>query len=400
MRVILLMIIFALNHHANSQVQITKMQNFIDIRKEIHSLAENSGQEIQTSKYVKDILKQLGVIKFHDDFSMHSFIAEIDSREPGPVILFRSELDALPIQENNSFLHVSKNPGVSHKCGHDGHTTILIQLAAALMAKPLKNGKVLLFFQSAEENGAGAKAAVESGIFRQFNIDYVFACHNWPGLPMGKIVAKEGPITASVESLVVELTGRTSHASQPEQGINPALATAELISYFDSLNLPDKSSDRFFLATPIHIFMGEKAYGTSAGKASIGYTLRTWDNQYLKIIKSKIEEKLTQTAQKHQLQLNIKWTESFYANTNNKDAVQIIKDAAKANQIEYEDITAPFEGGEDFGYITDQYKGAMFMIGSGEKCPPLHSDTYDFPDQLLETGSKMFLSLIKIINGG
>ena len=375
-----------------------KNMTFSEHRQLLHSMAELSGKEAKTSRYLRQLLTEMGVTKLHHGFAQESFIAEIDSKKPGPVILLRSELDALPIKEINSFKYRSKVAGVSHKCGHDGHSATLIKVAHDLMKEPLKKGKVLLFFQSAEENGQGAKAAVDSGIFDQFGIDYVFAYHNWPGLPLGSIIGKSGPITASVESIVLDLKGATSHASQPDLGRNPALATAELINYFHSLNQKDKNSDQFFITTPVHIDLGEKAYGISAGHASIGYTIRTWTNDYMQKQKKNITEAASQITTKHRLDLKISWLESFFANINHEDAIHLIRIAADEHKYKYDQVNTPFEGGEDFGYITNKYKGAMFMIGAGENCPPLHSEDYDFPDELIDIGANMFLSLIRKIS--
>ena len=369
------------------------MTTALEFRRHIHANPELSTFEKNTSEYIVTELKKLGVSKLYQGFSMHSILAEIDGNEAGPTILFRCELDALPIQEDNSFAYRSTKDGVSHKCGHDGHAASMFRFAQKLMEKPLKKGKILLFFQSAEEIGAGAKDAIESGIFKQLKIDYAFAFHNFAGFPMGVIIAKKGLFTPCVESGVFELTGKISHAAEPAKGINPALAIAEIVQYFDSLNNPDKASENFFVATPIHIGMGEKAYGTSAGKASIGYTFRTWENDKFDTMKNQIENKVAEIAKKHKLEWTSNWLETFNANKNNPEAYTEIKNAAKAQKFELVDLEKPFEFGEDFGLFTKKYKGAMFGIGSGINQPPLHSSTFDFPDELLEVSSSMFYQI-------
>jgi amidohydrolase len=273
----------------------------------------------------------------------------------------------------------------------------MFRFAQKLMEIPLKKGKILLFFQSAEEIGAGAKAAIESGIFKQFPIDYAFAFHNFPGFPMGEIIVKKGLFTPCVESGIFELIGKTSHAAEPSKGINPALAIAEIIQYFDSLNNPDKTSTNFFVATPIHIEMGEKAYGTSAGKATIGYTFRNWENEKFDAMKAKIIQKVDEVSNKYKLEFSANWIESFNANNNNATAYNEVKIAAKTQKFDLLDLEKPFEFGEDFGLFTKKYKGAMFGIGSGINQAPLHSSKFDFPDELLEIGSSMFYQMSKQI---
>ncbi|CAH0997880.1 N-acetylcysteine deacetylase [Emticicia aquatica] len=373
------------------------MTTAIEFRRHIHANPELSTGEKKTSDYVVSELKKLGIKKIHHGFSMHSILAEIDGNESGPTILFRCELDALPIQEESNFAHRSTIEEVSHQCGHDGHAATMFRFAQKLMEIPLKKGKILLFFQSAEEIGSGAKAAIESGIFKQFPIDYAFAFHNFPGFPMGEIIVKKGLFTPCVESGIFELIGKTSHAAEPSKGINPALAIAEIIQYFDSLNNPDKTSTDFFVATPIHIEMGEKAYGTSAGKATIGYTFRNWENEKFDAMKAKIIQKVDEVSNKYKLEFSANWIESFNANNNNATAYNEVKIAAKTQKFDLLDLEKPFEFGEDFGLFTKKYKGAMFGIGSGINQAPLHSSKFDFPDELLEIGSSMFYQMSKQI---
>lgn len=374
------------------------MTTATEFRQYIHANPELSAVEKNTSNYVVTELKKLGINKIHQGFSMHSILAEVDGIESGPTLLFRCELDALPIQEDNDSAYRSTKEGISHKCGHDGHAATMFRFAQKLMEKPLKKGKILLFFQSAEEIGAGAKDAIESGIFKQFKIDYVFAYHNFAGFPLGEIIAKKGLFTPCVESGVFELIGKTSHAAEPSKGINPALAIAEIVQFFDSLNNPDKASTDFFVATPIHIEMGEKAYGTSAGKASIGYTFRSWENEKFDSMKAQISQKVEEVSKKYKLEFSTNWLETFNANNNNATAYNEIKKAAKAQKLALLDLENPFEFGEDFGLFTKKYKGAMFGIGSGVNQPPLHSSKFDFPDELIEIGSAMFYQIAEQID--
>jgi amidohydrolase len=369
------------------------MNSIFDFRKHIHANPELSGLEKNTSLYVIKALKKLGITTIYQDFSMFSLIAEIYGKEAGSTILFRCELDALPIQEVNDLSYRSIFEGISHKCGHDGHLATMLRFAQILIENPISKGKILLFFQSAEETGAGARGAIESGIFDQFSIDYAFALHNIPSFPMGAILAKEHLFTPCVESGIFELFGETSHASEPQKGINPALAIAEIITYFDTLMVADKSSESYFLCTPIHINMGEKAYGTSAGNATVGYTFRTWENEKFDIIKGQIVHSVTQIAKKYDLGLTTKWVETFNANTNHPEAYQQIKNATQLLNLELIELEKPFEFGEDFGLFTKKYKGAMFGIGSGENQPPLHNAAFDFPDELIEIGSSMFFKI-------
>ena len=373
------------------------MIDTIQIRHELHAHPELSGHEVWTSDFIVKQLQKLGVSKIHTGFSQQSIVAEIDGQKAGMTLLFRCELDALPIQEANSFAHRSSQQGISHKCGHDGHSASMLAFAQKLVVNPPKSGKILLFFQSAEETGAGAKAAIESRFFQQYSIDYAFAYHNLPSFPMGTVLCKAGVFTPSVESFCLKLIGKNCHASQPANGINPANAIAAFIQFMNQFHQPDKTQADYFVVTPIHINMGEKAYGTSAGDAEIGYTIRTWDKPILEQHKQQIVQKIEEICKKERLSFNISWFESFMSNNNHPLAFDHIRSAATQNNVPFIDIDQPFDFGEDFGLFTDMYKGAMFGIGSGENCPALHTEDYDFPDALIDIGSDMFYQLSKIL---
>lgn len=371
------------------------MDDLIKIRKYLHQNPEISNREIQTAKFIVEQLNKFGVEKIHSGFSQNSLIAEVSPHSEGKTILFRCELDALPIEEKNEFDYSSKVDGVSHKCGHDGHMTIMLGLAKALLKNQPEHGKFLLLFQSAEETGKGAKAVLESGFLDQFDIDFTVALHNVPGFPLSSIICKEDVFTPSVESINIELIGRTSHAGEPDKGINPSKAISEIINYFDSLHQPDMEKSNYFVVAPIHITMGEEAYGTSAGLGNIGYTIRSTDFEYFKTQKEKIVKEIDEIALKHNLKYELKWLESFSANINNKEVVETIESSSKNLGLKYINRPTPFDWGEDFGLFTQHFKGAMFGIGSGESAYNLHDDRYDFPDEIIPDAVQMFAELAK-----
>jgi amidohydrolase len=369
------------------------MLNIINLRHQLHAQPELSGQEIWTSAFVVAQLRLIGVSKIHTGFSQHSVLAEIDGQQAGQTMLFRCELDALPIQEINTFAHRSTQQGISHKCGHDGHIVTMLAFAEKLVQNPAQSGKVLLLFQSAEETAEGATSIIESGFLSQFSIDFAFSYHNIPSLPLGVVACKKGIFTPSVESFCVQLIGKQCHASQPSNGTNPANTIAQIIQFLDNFHQPEKTQSNYFVVTPIHINMGEKTYGISAGSAEIGYTIRTFDSRVLEQYKQKIVEVITSICKQQGLSFNISWFEAFKANNNNAEAFERIKTEATHNNLQLIEMNQPFDFGEDFGLFTDTYKGAMFGIGSGQNCPALHTSDYDFPDELIDIGSSLFYRL-------
>lgn len=368
-------------------------------RHHLHQYPEVSGQEQNTQAYIVKKLQAIGVEKIHKNFFETAVLAEIGPEKPEKTLLFRCELDALPIAEtNHNLAYKSKNEGIAHKCGHDGHMTILLGVAEKLMQKNPSKGKVLLLFQPAEENGRGARGILASKKLEEFAIDFIFALHNVPRYPLGSIICKAGSFTPSVESLEVKLTGRTSHAGMPETGINPATAIAELIRYYHSLHQPDTEQEEYFLASPIQIIMGELAYGTTAGDGLISYTFRSYDHDFFIAQKENIAKRVAQIAHKTKgLHYQLAWKEGFEANINHEKAYTFIKEAATQNKLRYIEKPIGFSWGEDFGRFTQHYPGAMFGLGSGKNQPELHNPDYDFPDELTTKGIAMFYALAKII---
>lgn len=368
-----------------------------EIRKYLHQNPELSGIERETATFISEKLMQLGVKKIHQNFSEYSVLAEIDFKKPGKTVLFRCELDALPIEEVNTFEYKSVKKGVSHKCGHDGHMVILLGLAEKLVKAEL-SGKVLLLFQSAEENGNGAKSILKSGKLYEFKIDFVFALHNIPGFPLGNVICKPRDFTPCVESIDVHLHGKTSHAGMPENGVNPAGSIAKIIQYFERIHHPDEKSKHYFLATPIQIKMGKPAYGISAGEAVVSYTFRTWDKAFLVQQTNEIVRGLKEILEKTKgMEYSFKWKQAFDANINAMEAYEIIENVSKENKLKFIKKETPFSFGEDFGSFTQEYKGAMFGLGAGENSPELHNPDYDFPDELHEKGVRMFFEIAKMI---
>lgn len=365
----------------------------VKLRKLLHRYPELSGQEVETAKRISGFLNSYKPTKLIEGIGGNGVAAVYSYFGTGPTVLIRCELDALPIEEVNTFEHRSEDEHVSHKCGHDGHMSIVAGLAIHLSKNRPKTGKVVLLFQPAEENGEGAKAVLEDPQFEEIRPDYVFALHNLPGYPMHKVVCRSGSFTASVQSIIIKLHGKTSHAGEPDLGINPALAIAEILQQTNKLQVP-KEEKGFKQVTPIQIEMGEEAYGISAGYGEVKLTIRTWDSDTMEELAADCEKLAKKIGKKYKLKVEIDWTQFFSANQNGEDMVEVIREAAKANGFEFEEKQEPFRWGEDFGLFTEQYKGAMFGIGAGEKTPALHNPDYDFPDEITPTGVKMFASII------
>ena len=256
-------------------VQLTKF------RRELHQYPELSGKEIKTAQKILYALKDMKPSKIIDKMGGHGLAAIFDSQEKGPTLLFRAELDALPIQEKNNLSWVSKLPGVSHTCGHDGHMTMLLALGRVISRNPIKCGKVVLMFQPSEENGQGARAVVSDPRYEQIKPDLAFAIHIEPGRPFGYVSTRPGLMNCASLGLKITLHGKTAHAADPDDGISPSHAVAEFIQKISEFNHGDELNNNFRLTTVTHVQIGEQSFGISPGDASIFVTLRTSNDDSL-----------------------------------------------------------------------------------------------------------------------
>lgn len=365
------------------------------LRRDFHkNYAELSNLEFRTAQKIFDYLlenTEARIIKVGQTGVMAIF----NGTKKGKTIMLRADTDALPISETNTFDHQSIDPNVSHKCGHDGHTTILLGVAELLTHNPIKKGNVILLWQPAEENGMGAKAVMEDKEFNKLKIDQVFALHNLPGIPLHKILYKSGAFTGNVKSLILKLEGRTAHAAEPEHGENPALAIAEILQFSDKITINNPSKKKFFLITPVYSEFGTKDYGISAGSGELHLTIRSWDPKWFDERVELLEKEIKKIATKYKLKVSHSWTQEFYSNQNDKEAVRIIKKSAQDLKLNHAKLKTPFKWGEDFGLFTQKIPGAMFGIGAGEDCPALHNPDYDFPDEITETAAELFYKILE-----
>lgn len=370
----------------------------ISLRKELHKYPELAGNETQTAKRIIKFAKQFNPDKIISNIGGEGAAIIFEGKEKGETVLIRCDLDALPIQEENEFNYKSQTDGVSHKCGHDGHMAIVAGLVPILSQEKIQKGRVVLLYQPAEEIGQGAQLVLNDEKFSEIKPDYVFALHNLPKLNKNEIVIRKKGFAAASKGLIVRLKGKTAHAAYPERGITPSLAIAELIQKLTELK-DEKSLSDFSLVTIIHVNIGERAFGTTPGYAEIMATLRSYKNDDMAILSENSKQLVKEIAVKHNLEFELEWVEEFSATINDIECVDIITEAAKENNFQINEIDSPFRWSEDFGQFTSRFKGSLFGIGSGIDHQALHNPDYDFPDEIILTGTKMFHSIIKRVLG-
>lgn len=373
---------------------VISTDDLIALRHKLHQHPELSGEEHETALLFHTKLKALGPDEFYCDLGGFGIAAVFSGSEPGPTILFRTELDALPIEETLDIPYRSKVKGVSHKCGHDGHMAIIYGLAQDIARHRPKCGRVILLFQPAEETGEGARAIVADAQYAHLSPDYSFALHNLPGHPMGEVMVRAGAFTCASRGMVIRLSGYTAHAAYPETGNSPALALADLMQLFPKISASiDK--DELIMTTTVHTTMGEPALGVAPADATLMVNLRSETNAGMDLLVGAATKAVEEAATQYGLEFDIGWTEVFDANFNDEECVTQVVQAAEATGHNVRWLDEPFRWAEDFGAISASAKGAMFAFGAGENRPQIHNSDYDFPDQLIDKGKSIFFEIYK-----
>ena len=373
--------------------------DLVTLRLELHRRPELSGEERETAARIAaelegcrpdDLLTQLGT---------HGVAAVYDSGAEGPTVLFRCELDALPITEISTFGWRSEIEGKGHLCGHDGHMAILCGLAQQLAVSRPARGRVVLLFQPAEETGAGAADVIADSRFEHIRPDFAFALHNLPGLPLGAVGVRSGPFTFASEGLAIRLTGRTSHAAQPEAGLSPAAVMGRLMEELTALPERLGHTPGHSLVTLSHARLGEAAFGISPGDADVWITIRAINDDLQADLMREAEKLGRRLAEAEGLTIEFDHHENFAAGHNDEEAVSRIEAAAEALGAKRVEVGDPFRWSEDFGRFGSVAKTGLFVLGSGEDHPRLHNPDFDFPDELIGPGIAMFEWIARDICG-
>ena len=362
------------------------MDEIIELRHLLHRNAELSGQETVTKQILMDFIKSHTSLQIHDCGKWFYCVKEGTS---GYSIAFRAEMDRLPIPETITLPYGSINPGVSHKCGHDGHSAVLCGLRLLLDKKECTD-TVYLIFQHAEETGQGARDIC--GFVREKGIREIYAFHNLNGYPENAIVYRHGLSQPASEGLTITFTGKPSHASNPEEGHNPTQAIAETITYINN-DLLKREYEGMVLITIVGIKAGNDDFGVSAGKGCLYLTLRAENQSEMELIDKLLRTKVKELCLRDTLECSFSRSDIFPETRNNEKCLHRVIDCAQTLSLQTIEMNL-WRASEDFGSFLQECPGAIFYIGCGEDHPALHTPEYDFNDNIIPAAVKMFYQLM------
>ncbi len=370
-----------------SRMNKENLEKITLLRHRLHQCAELSGREQETGRLLRGFLKENTSLEIVEKSGWFYAVKYGTDPEAGS-IAFRADMDALPIDETIDLPYASLHAGISHKCGHDGHCAALCGLALEL-GETAPARTVYLLFQKAEEIGAGGKCCAV--FIKETGISEVYAFHNLNGFPENSIVYRRGLTQPASEGLEIRFRGKTSHASAPEDGRNPAAAIAETILYAESLLREQHSG--MVLCTVTGIQAGTGDFGISAGEGNLRMTLRAEYEEDMALLLNKILTFANACADKAGLRTEHSIYDYFPETRNSSPGIDKVLAAADKLHLKPIEMDRLWRASEDFGYCLKECHGAMFYVGSGENYPALHTNEYDFNDRILETAADMFLAL-------
>lgn len=367
------------------------------IRRDIHAHPELGFEEERTSTIVAQKLKEWGC-EVTTGIGKTGVVGTIRVGNNPRAIGLRADMDALPMDELNTFGHRSTHKGRMHACGHDGHTTMLLGAAKYLSATRNFDGTVHLIFQPAEEGRGGAEAMVKDGLFQKFPCEIIFGMHNRPKLDIGKFAIRSGPMMAGGGLFDIHITGKGAHGARPESGIDPVIIATQIISALQSVVSRNVAPLDSAVISVTQMHSGD-AYNVIPQEAVLRGTVRAFRKETMALIKERIETISAGIARTMGGSARADVRIAFPPLVNDKDAAKFIADVA-ADIVGEENMNreGPFVmASEDFSYMLEQVPGAFINIGNGggEGGCEVHNPSYDFNDDALALGSTLWARLVE-----
>ena len=363
------------------------------LRRDLHAHPELGFEEHRTAEIVARELDRIGV-EHHDRIGKTGVVGVIHGRrrDSGRAVGLRADMDALPMHEENEFAHASRFKGRMHGCGHDGHTTMLLGAARYLAATRRFDGTVYLIFQPGEEGFAGGKAMVDDGLFERFPADEIYALHNWPALPPGKIAVRPGPMMASADRIEIHIEGRGGHGAHPHLAIDPVLVAGHIITAAQSIVARNVSPVDTAVVSLCAMHAGNlAAMSVIPREARLVGTVRTFRPQTQDAIERRLSELVHSIAGAFGATATLKYERVYPATVNSEReatfAAQVADTLVGAENV-VRDLE-PSMGSEDFSFMLQQRPGAYARLGQGgaEGGCFLHNSRYDFNDEVIPIGA-------------
>jgi amidohydrolase len=369
-------------------------------RRHLHQRPELGFQEWETSAYISQELEKLG-IKHQTAIAQTGIVATLEGREAGPVLAIRADIDALPIQEENTTVYRSLYDGRMHACGHDGHTAIALGIAQYLAQNPQNfRGTVKIIFQPAEESPGGAKPMIEAGVLKNPDVEAIIGLHVWNNLPIGTVGVRTGALMAAVECFNLTIQGKGGHGAIPQQTIDSVVVSAQIINALQTIVARNLNPLDAGVVTVGQLQAGN-ACNVIADTAFMRGTVRYFNPQYQDFFGQRIKEIVAGICQAHGATYTLDYYRLYPPVINDPQIAELVRSVAT------EVIETPLGvvpecqtmGGEDMSFFLQEVPGCYFFLGSANAeqglAYPHHHPRFDFDEQVLALGVEMFARCVE-----
>ena len=366
----------------------------IRIRRDLHRIPEPAYTEEKTSAYVAEYLKKEG-FQVQTGLAQYGVVALMETGRPGKTLMIRSDIDALPVQEETGLDFVSTHQGAMHACGHDGHMSMVLTAATALkQIKDQLKGNIKFIFQPAEEGPGGAKPMIEQGVMENPRVDYAVGCHLWPGIPEGTIGIKAGRLMAAMDRFDLKIIGKGGHGAMPHLCLDALEVGTQVINALQRI-VSRQMNPLSPTVVTVGRFQAGSTFNVIPGEAEMCGTTRTFDRQIWLSWPERIEKVVRGVCESMGAQYELQYTQGYPPLLNDEEMAEWVRKCA-VDVVGEDKIVEPEPtmGGEDMAFYLEKSKGCFFFLGVGrEGCAPLHNPKFDFNEDVLPLGVETYCRL-------
>jgi len=362
-------------------------------RRHLHAHPELLFDCVKTAAFVVERLREFGISEIHEGIAQTGVVAIIDGRAPGRTIGLRADMDALPMNDLSGADHASTVPGMSHACGHDGHTVMLLGAAKYLAETRNFDGSVVVIFQPAEEGGGGGREMCEDGMMDRWNIQEVYGMHNMPNLPIGHFAIRSGPFFAATDQFDIHLEGKGGHAARPQETVDTTVMAAQLVLSLQTIVSRNADPVSQIVVSVTSFETSSTAFNVIPQKVHIKGTVRTQSNDNRDLAERRIKDIAAATAAMFGGTAEVDYHRGYPVMVNSEEQTEFARDVAR--NVGGNVIEAPLVmGGEDFAFMLEERPGAYILVGNGPSAQ-VHHPEYNFNDEAIPVGCSWWAEIVE-----
>ena len=372
----------------------------INLRRDLHRIPETAYTEKKTSAYVANYLNKLQ-LEVKTGIARYGVVGLMKTDRPGPTLMIRADMDALPLKENTGLAFASEHEGAMHACGHDAHMAMVLGAATVLSKiKDKLTGNIKFLFQPAEEGPGGAKPLIEAGVMESPKVDYCIGCHVWPDIPEGTIGVRSGPFMAAMDRFDIKIKGKGGHGAMPHLCVDALEVGTQIVNALQRIVSRHMDPLEPTVVT-IGTFQAGTAFNIIPGEAELSGTTRTFNPQTWNTWEARIEKVVRGVCESMGSDYELSYSQGYPVTINDESMAEIVRRCA-AKVVGEDRVVVPQKtmGGEDFAYYLQRSQGCYFALGVGrEGAAAVHHPSFDFNEDVMllgvETHCRIGLELLK-----